>query len=76
MNVISAKTRPSVRGPQSWDRRRRRTAAAGWRRDKDRLGSKASDDQRVNNCKVPVDLRGPEPRPDACPDHPKTTPKE
>ena len=33
---------------------------------KERLGSKASDEQRVDNCKVPLDLRGPRPRPDEC----------
>jgi len=33
---------------------------------KERLGSKASDEQRVDNCKVPIDLRGPKPRPDQC----------
>jgi hypothetical protein len=33
---------------------------------KERLGSKASDEQRVDNCKVPLDLRGPKPRPDEC----------
>ncbi len=31
---------------------------------KERLGGKASDEQRVDNCKVPVDLRGAKPRPD------------
>ena len=33
---------------------------------KERLGSKASDEQRVDNCKVPLDLRGPKPRPEEC----------
>jgi hypothetical protein len=31
---------------------------------KERLSSKASDDQRVDNCKVPPELRGPKSRPD------------
>jgi hypothetical protein len=31
---------------------------------KERLGRKASDEQRVDNCKVPPALRGPKPRPD------------
>jgi hypothetical protein len=35
---------------------------------KERLGVKASDEQRVDNCKVPLDLRGPKPRPDECGD--------
>jgi hypothetical protein len=42
---------------------------------KERLGSKASDEQRVNNCKVPLDLRGPKPRPDACTDEARSAPK-
>jgi hypothetical protein len=35
---------------------------------KERLGGKASDEQRVDNCKVPLDLRGLKPRPDECGD--------
>jgi hypothetical protein len=41
---------------------------------KERLSGKASDDQRVNNCKVPVELRGPKPRPDECRDDARTAP--
>jgi hypothetical protein len=40
--------------------------AAPTRTVKERLSSKASDDQRVDNCKVPPELRGPKPRPDDC----------
>ena len=36
------------------------------RTGKERLGGKASDEQRVDNCKVPLDLRGPISRPDNC----------
>ena len=36
---------------------------------KERLSDKASDDQRVNNCKVPKELRGPKPRPEGCAEH-------
>lgn len=35
---------------------------------KERLSSKASDEQRVDNCKVPPELRGAAERSDAC-DH-------
>jgi hypothetical protein len=38
------------------------------RTGKERLGGKASDEQRTDNCKVPIELRGPKPRPDDCPD--------
>jgi hypothetical protein len=34
---------------------------------KERLSDKASDTQRVDNCHVPAERRGPMPRPD-CPD--------
>ena len=37
---------------------------------KERLGPKWSDEQRIDNCKVPLDKRGPRPRPSACPDAP------
>jgi hypothetical protein len=37
---------------------------------KERLSDKASDEQRVNNCRVPLEKRGTKPRPD-CP-----TPRE
>ncbi|SAL13425.1 hypothetical protein AWB67_00242 [Caballeronia terrestris] len=33
---------------------------------KERLGDKASDDQRVDNCKVPAERRGSKSRPDEC----------
>jgi hypothetical protein len=32
----------------------------------ERLSDRASDEQRVDNCKVPLDRRGPKIRPDAC----------
>ena len=34
---------------------------------KERLGEKWTDEQRVDNCKVPPDRRGSRPRPDTCP---------
>ena len=43
-----------------------RVQAEPTRTGKERLGGKASDEQRVDNCKVPPDLRGPTPRPDNC----------
>jgi hypothetical protein len=36
------------------------------RTGKERLGGKASDEQRIDNCNVPPELRGPKPRPDQC----------
>jgi hypothetical protein len=34
---------------------------------KERLSDKASDQQRVDDCHVPLERRGPEKRPDRCP---------
>jgi hypothetical protein len=34
---------------------------------KERLGRKWMDEQRLDNCNVPLDKRGTKPRPDACP---------
>jgi hypothetical protein len=34
---------------------------------KERLGPKWMDEQRIDNCNVPVDKRGTKPRPSACP---------
>ena len=42
---------------------------------KERLSGKASDEQRVDNCKVPIDLRGQKPRPDECGDGASTKAK-
>jgi Protein of unknown function (DUF2380) len=39
---------------------------------KEQLSSKASDEHRVDNCNVPVDLRGPKSRPDECGDDTST----
>ena len=44
------------------------------RTGKERLGGKASDEQRMDNCKVPLELRGPKPRPDDCPDAARAKP--
>jgi len=33
---------------------------------KERLGRKWMDEQRIDNCNVPLDKRGPRPRPSAC----------
>ena len=33
---------------------------------KERLGEKWKDEQRIDNCKVPLEKRGARPRPDAC----------
>jgi hypothetical protein len=40
--------------------------AGAQRTGKERLGEKWKDEQRVDNCKVPLDKQGPKPRPDIC----------
>ena len=42
------------------------------RTGKERLGPKWSDEQRINNCKVPPDKRGNKPRPSACANAPQS----
>jgi hypothetical protein len=37
---------------------------------KERLGRKWMDEQRIDNCNVPVDKRGSKPRPSTCPHAP------
>jgi hypothetical protein len=37
---------------------------------KERLGPKWTDEQRIDNCNVPIDKRGSKPRPVACPHDP------
>jgi hypothetical protein len=37
---------------------------------KERLGKKWMDEQRIDNCKVPIDKRGSKPRPSTCPQTP------
>ena len=38
---------------------------------KERLGEKWNDEQRIDNCKVPLEKRGTKPRPDNCVHLPK-----
>jgi hypothetical protein len=37
---------------------------------KERLGKKWMDEQRIDNCRVPIDKRGTKPRPSTCPHAP------
>jgi hypothetical protein len=41
---------------------------------KERLSDKASDQQRVDDCHVPLERRGPEKRPDGCPPEQRHSP--
>lgn len=59
----------STGGASCEEREARQSQAEPTRTGKERLGGKASDEQRVDNCKVPLDLRGSTPRPDECRDN-------
>jgi hypothetical protein len=39
---------------------------------KERLGEKWTDEQRIDNCRVPIDKRGTKPRPSACASDPSS----
>lgn len=39
---------------------------------KERLGPKWKDEQRIDNCHVPIDKRGSKRRPDVCPNSPSS----
>jgi hypothetical protein len=39
---------------------------------KERLGRKWMDEQRIDNCNVPIDKRGTTPRPSVCPHVPRS----
>ena len=56
----------SAGGSENKESEARPVRAEPTRTGKERLGGKASDEQRVDNCKVPLDLRGPISRPDNC----------
>ena len=43
------------------------TVQQGTLTGKERLGPKWMDEQRIDNCKVPIDKRGTKPRSSACP---------
>jgi len=61
----------SAAGGYAEDAGKRTLGARRWTSEvvktgKERLSDKASDDQRVDNCKVPLDRRGPKIRPEGC----------
>jgi ribosomal protein L27 len=39
---------------------------------KERLGPKWTDEQRIDNCNVPIDKRGTKPRPGGCANRPSS----
>jgi len=61
---LLAQQRPPADQPQT--QRPSSVTPSGPRTGKERLGGKWTDEQRLDNCKVPLDKRGPKPRPDAC----------
>jgi hypothetical protein len=67
--LAAAGARPCVAGED------KQIESGATRTGKERLGGKATDEQRVDNCKVPLDLRGSTPRPDDCGDAASTAPR-
>jgi hypothetical protein len=61
---IAASAMPADAQPQRGIAMAAATTAAAT--GKERLGDKASDNQRVNDCRVPPEKRGPLPRPTEC----------
>jgi hypothetical protein len=68
MTLIAQVGSISAGGASNKDDEARQFQAEPTRTGKERLGGKASDEQRLDNCKVPLELRGPTPRPDDCDD--------
>lgn len=66
--AIVAQTVLAAVAPALADGAEDQVEVAPTRTGKERLRGKASDEQRVDNCKVPIDLRGSKPRPDQCRD--------
>ena len=64
--TVSLQTGPVAAGGSQNKEGEARQVAEPTRTGKERLGGKASDEQRVDNCKVPPDRRGVTPRPDTC----------
>ena len=60
----SAQNRPPVASPVS------AVSSPASLTGKERLGRKWMDEQRIDNCNVPVDKRGSKPRPSGCPHTP------
>jgi len=64
--VLAANAGPGFAGGGSGESPEAEDVRTSTRTAKERLRSKAADEQRVDNCKVPLELRGPKPRPDDC----------
>ena len=67
LSSAAAYAQPTARGDASAQAATAQPAGPV-RTSKERLGDKWSDEQRVDNCKVPPDKRGPKQRPDTCPE--------
>jgi hypothetical protein len=62
MSSASAQNRP----PDAMTPHTESSQQPAARTGKERLGKKWTDEQRIDNCNVPVDKRGTKPRPGAC----------
>jgi hypothetical protein len=67
-SVVIAALSPIVQEQSHAAKRREPSLISTVLTGKERLGTKWMDEQRVDNCKVPLDKRGAKPRPDKCGD--------
>jgi len=66
-SLVIAALSPAIAQEQSHAAKGRETSLISTvRTGKERLGRKWMDEQRIDNCKVPIDKRGTKPRLDAC----------
>jgi len=63
----SAQDRPAIADPPTPDAATQPLNLPKVLTGKERLGKKWMDEQRIDNCKVPIDKRGTKPRPSICP---------
>jgi hypothetical protein len=63
---LVVQAQPSASASDDASRTATREPSGAVRTGKERLGNKWSDEQRLDNCKVPFEKRGSKPRPDSC----------
>jgi hypothetical protein len=68
LTIAAAQAQPTPVADDTSGRPATSAPAGPVRTGKERLGDKWSDEQRLDNCKVPPDKRGTKPRPDTCAD--------
>jgi hypothetical protein len=65
-SLVIAALSPAIAQEQSHPAKGPETSPISTATGKERLGRKWMDEQRIDNCKVPIDKRGTKPRLDTC----------